>query len=66
MTATGTAIGSKTEEGKQRPKIDAFKHGLTGQTLLLTPEETALYDHPSNTWLHNEKALSNVATNGTR
>jgi hypothetical protein len=43
-TNTGTATGPKTPEGKQRSSVNAYKHGLTGQTLILSEEEKLIYD----------------------
>ena len=36
--------GPRTEEGKNRSRMNAFKHGLTGQTLILSEEEKVLYE----------------------
>jgi len=36
--------GPRTEEGKNRSKLNALKHGLTGQTLILSEEEKVLYE----------------------
>ena len=33
------ATGPTTDAGKQRSRINAYKHGLTGQTLLVTADE---------------------------
>jgi len=37
------STGPKTEEGKQRSKYNARRHNLTGQTIIGTAEEMAIY-----------------------
>jgi hypothetical protein len=39
-----TSTGPRTPEGKSRSRFNAFKHGLTGQILFMTPDEQAGYD----------------------
>jgi len=36
--------GPKTQEGKQRIRFNAYKHGLTGQIHIVTAEEQAAFD----------------------
>jgi hypothetical protein len=36
--------GPKTEAGKQRSRLNAYKHGLTGQIQIFTPEEREAFD----------------------
>jgi hypothetical protein len=36
--------GPKTEAGKQRTRLNAYKHGLTGQIHLFTPEEHQAFE----------------------
>jgi hypothetical protein len=35
--------GPRTEEGKARTRLNAFRHGLTGQQFVFSPEEAELY-----------------------
>jgi hypothetical protein len=36
--------GPRTDEGKARCRLNAFRHGLTGQIMVLTPEEQKVYE----------------------
>ncbi len=36
--------GPRTPEGKSRCRLNAYRHGLTGQVLVFTPEEHTAYD----------------------
>jgi hypothetical protein len=38
------ATGTKTEAGKQRSRLNAYKHGLTGQIHVFTPEEHTAFE----------------------
>jgi hypothetical protein len=42
--SAGPAGGPKTEAGKQRTRLNAYKHGLTGEIHLFTPEEHEAFD----------------------
>ena len=41
------STGPKTPEGKQRCRLNAYRHGLTGQLNILTPDEQQAYDKHS-------------------
>src|SRR6202046_578204 len=38
------STGPKTEKGKHRPRLNAYRHGLTGQIRLLTAEEHEAFE----------------------
>ncbi len=41
------STGPKTPEGKRRCALNAYRHGLTGQLVIITPEEQIAYDQHS-------------------
>jgi hypothetical protein len=45
------STGPRTEAGKQRSKMNAFRHGLTGQTVVLPAEDHAAYERHSQSFL---------------
>src|SRR5580658_5218852 len=38
------STGPTTEKGKYRTRLNAYRHGLTGQICVVTPEEQAAFD----------------------
>jgi hypothetical protein len=45
------STGPRTTQGKQLTSMNAFKHGLTGQKLILQPDELEAYDRLTNSLL---------------
>src|ERR1700689_419055 len=39
------STGAKAEKGKHRTRLNAYRHGLTGQICLLTADEHQAFDH---------------------
>jgi hypothetical protein len=39
------STGPRTESGKSRTRLNARRHGLTGQVHLMTPDDQAAFDH---------------------
>ena len=46
------STGPCTEAGKQRSKMNAFRHGLTGQTVVLPAEDHSAYERHSQSFLN--------------
>jgi hypothetical protein len=46
------STGPKTPEGKQRCRLNAYRHGLTGQLCVFTPEEQKAYEKHCNVILY--------------
>src|SRR5260370_14349874 len=46
------STGPRTETGKQRSKLNALRHGLTGQTVVLPAEDHSAYQCHSQSFLH--------------
>jgi hypothetical protein len=45
------STGPRTDAGKQRSKLNALRHGLTGQTVVLPTEDHAAYQRHSQSFL---------------
>ena len=45
------STGPRTETGKQRSKLNALRHGLTGQTVVLPTEDHSAYQRHSQSFL---------------
>ena len=46
------STGPRTEAGKQRSKLNALRHGLTGQTVVLPTEDHSAYERHSQSFLN--------------
>ena len=45
------STGPRAEAGKQRSRLNALRHGLTGQTVVLPTEDHAAYQRHSQSFL---------------
>jgi hypothetical protein len=45
------STGPRTQAGKQRSKLNALRHGLTGQTIVLPTEDHSAYQRHSQSFL---------------
>jgi hypothetical protein len=45
------STGPRTQAGKQRSKLNALRHGLTGQTVVLPTEDHSAYERHSQSFL---------------
>src|SRR5579864_3471766 len=45
------STGPRTEAGKQRTRLNALRHGLTGQTIVLPAEDHSAYQRHSQSFL---------------
>jgi hypothetical protein len=60
------STGPKTPEGKQRSGMNAFKHGLTGQSLMLQPNEMEAYNRLTASMLSDLKPKPNPSVSSPR
>ena len=44
------STGPKTEAGKQKSSLNALRHGLTGQTVVMPAEDLAAQAPQKKTW----------------
>ena len=49
------STGPKTEQGKQRSSLNALRHGLTGQIIVLPGEDLESYQHHLESFIHEYK-----------
>jgi len=42
------STGAKTDEGRKRPRLNALRHGITGQVTTMTDEDRTAHDGFSN------------------
>src|SRR5258708_20543536 len=51
------STGPKTEAGKKRSSLNAYRHGLTGQTIILPAEDLAAYQAFTRTFFDRYKPV---------
>ena len=51
------STGPKTEAGKKRSSLNAYRHGLTGQTIILPAEDLDAYQHFTRTFFTDYKPV---------
>jgi hypothetical protein len=56
------STGPRTEAGKQRSKLNALRHGLTGQTIVLPTEDHAAYQPHSQSLLDDCRPKGAIET----
>jgi hypothetical protein len=56
------STGPRTEAGKQRSKLNALRHGLTGQTIVLPTEDHSAYQRHSQSFLDECQAKGAIET----
>src|SRR6202049_4876539 len=54
------STGPRTEAGKQRSKMNALRHGLTGQTVVLPTEDHAAYQRHSQSLLDDCRPIGAI------
>src|SRR6266853_3209335 len=47
------STGPKTQEGRSRSRMNALRHGLTGQVTTMTDEDRAAHDQFSRALIHS-------------
>jgi hypothetical protein len=51
------STGPKTEAGKKRSSLNAYRHGLTGQTIILPAEDLDAYQDVTRTFFNDYKPV---------
>ena len=54
------STGPKTEAGKKRSSLNAYRHGLTGQTIILTAEDLVAYQDVTRTFFNDYKPVGTL------
>ena len=54
------STGPKTEAGKKRSSLNAYRHGLTGQTIILTAEDLVAYQEVTRTFVNDYKPVGTL------
>src|SRR5260370_26945489 len=54
------STGPKTEAGKKRSSLNAYRHGLTGQTIILTAEDLVAYQEVTRTFFDDYKPVGTL------
>ena len=56
------SAGPRTEEGKKQSSLNAFRHGLTGQIVIHTPEDQAAFQKHCDAIREDLKAVGALET----
>src|SRR6202171_873426 len=54
------STGPKTEAGKKRSSLNAYRHGLTGQTIILPAEDLVAYQDFTRTFFNDYKPVGTL------
>src|SRR6267143_2499430 len=54
------STGPKTEAGKKRSSLNAYRHGLTGQTIILPAEDLDAYQDFTDTYFKDYKPVGTI------
>ena len=54
------STGPKTEAGKKRSSLNAYRHGLTGQTIILPAEDLDAYQEVTRTFFNDYKPVGTL------
>ena len=54
------STGPKTEAGKKRSSLNAYRHGLTGQTIILPAEDLDAYQAFTRTFFNDYKPVGTL------
>jgi hypothetical protein len=60
------STGPRTEAGKQRSSLNALRHGLTGQTVVLPSDDVVAYQHHCQEFLDQYQPTNKLETHLTQ